>query len=580
MEARTSENQASIVVPTTTLILLLLGVLVFLGMYQMEPPSVVGADAAPTVFSAERAMQHVQAIAQRPHPTGSAENAAARDYIVAQLTSIGLQPEVQTTDVSRTLRGNRQSSATIQNVLARIEGSANTNNAVAIAAHYDSVEDGPGASDDVAAIGAMIETARALQAGPQPSNDIIFIFTDGEELGLLGAQGFVDQHPWAQDVKVVLNFEARGTTGPSYMFETSNNNGWLVRQFARFAPNAVGYSFTFDIYRLLPNDTDLTVFRAADKAGIGFAFIDGYLHYHTPGDNIANLNPRSVQHHGTYMLSLAQGMGSTSLDTVQETNRVYFSLFGLIVHYSEIWNLPLLILTIIGFMAVLVLGFRRRRLTAKGLTAGFFIFLLALIVTLAGIFAVSNIIPVLGVEPVNMLNGSTYNWNFFAISYVCMALGITSALYVAFRKRVLFNNLLVGAWLWWLIVLIATTFLLPGTSYLFTWPLLLSLIALAVRFRAEDEDAPRPTIVLALLPAISGILMLTPLIRGLFVALFLPIYLPVLIFVVLLLGLLLPHLTLLTRRYRWALPGAAFLIGLGLFLFAALTITPVVATTG
>ena len=571
MEARTSDNQATIVVPTTTLMLLLLGVLVFLGIYQMEPPSVVSADAAPTVFSAERAMQHVQAIAQNPRPVGSAESAAARDYIVAQLTSLGLEPEVQATDVIRTLRNGQESSARIQNILARIEGTANTNNAVAIAGHYDSVERAAGASDDASAIGAMLETARAMLAGNPPSNDVIFIFTDAEERGLLGAQAFIDQHPWAPDVKVVLNFEARGTTGPSYMFETSDNNGWLVRQFAQAAPNAVGYSFTFDIYQLLPNDTDLTVFRAADKAGIGFAFIDGYINYHLPTDNLANLNPRSVQHHGNYMLSLTQQMANTSLDTVQEPNRVYFSLFGLIIHYPASWNLLLMIITLIAFLAVLVLGFRRRRLTALGLLAGFFIFLLVLIVTLASIFAFSYIIPVLGVEPINMLNGATYNWNLFAISYVCLALGITSALYIAFRKRVLFNNLLVGAWLWWLIFQIATTFLLPGTSYLFTWPLLISLIALVVRFRAEDEDAPRPTVVLALLPAISGILLMTPLIRGLFVALFLPIYVPVLLFVVLLLGLLLPHLTMITRRYRWALPIAAIVIGINLFLFAALT---------
>jgi hypothetical protein len=125
--------------------------------------------------------------------------------------------------------------------------------------------------------------------------------------------------------------------------------------------------------------------------------------------------------------------------------------------------------------------------------------------------------------------------------------------------------------------MIATTFVLPGTSYIFTWPLLLSLIALAVRFRAEDEDAPRPTILLALLPAISGILLMTPLVRGLFVALFLPLYVPVLLFVVLLLGLLLPHLTLLTRRYRWAVPGMALLIGVALFFFAALTIPNITA---
>ena len=571
MEARTSENQVSIVVPTTTLILLLLGALVFLGIYQMEPPSVVSADAAPTVFSAERAMQHVQAIAQNPRPVGSAESAAARDYIVAQLTSMGLQPEVQTTDVTRPLRNGQESSARVQNILARIEGTANTNDAVAIAGHYDSVERAPGASDDAAAVGGMLETARAILAGTAPSNDVILIFTDAEERGLLGAKGFVDEHPWAPDVKVVLNFEARGTTGPSYMFETTDNNGWLVRQFAQAAPNAVGYSFTFDIYQLLSNDTDLTIFRDAGMAGIGFAFIDGSINYHLPTDNIANLNPRSVQHHGNYMLSLVQQMANTSLDTVQETNRTYFSLFGQVIHYSTSWNLPLMIMTLIAFLAVLVLGFRRRRLTAKGLTAGFFIFLLVLIVTLASIFGFSYIIPVLGVEPVNRLNGGTYNWNLFAISYVFLSLGLTSALYIGFRKRVLFNNLLVGAWLWWLIFMIATTFVLPGTSYLFTWPLLISLIALAVRFRAEDEDAPRPTILLALLPAISGILLMTPLIRGLFVALLLPIYVPVLLFVVLLLGLLLPHLTMMTKRYRWALPIVAIVIGINLFLFAALT---------
>lgn len=570
MEARTSDNQAGFVVPTTTLMLLLLGLLVFLGVYQMEPPSVASADAAPTVFSAARAMEHVQVIAQNPRPVGSAESAAARDYIVAQLTSLGFQPEVQTANVTRTQRNGQQTSATIQNVLARIEGSANTDNAVAVAGHYDSVERGPGASDDASAVAGMIETARALQAGNQPSNDIIFIFTDAEERGLLGAQAFVDQHPWATDVKVVLNFEARGTTGPSYMFETSDNNGWLVRQFAQAAPNAIGYSFTFDIYRLLPNDTDLTVFRGANMAGIGFAFIDGFINYHLPGDNIANLNPRSLQHHGNYMLSLAQRMANTSLDNVRDTNRVYFSLFGLIFHYSETWNLPLMVLTTLAFLAVLVLGFRRRRLTAKGLIAGFFIFLLVLIVTLASIFGFSYIIPVMGVEPINII-GATYNWHLFAISYVCLALAITSALYILFRARVLFNNLLVGAWLWWLVFMIVTTFLLPGTSYLFTWTLLVSLIALAVRFRADDEDAPRPTILLALIPAISGILLMTPLIRGLFVALFLPLYVPVLLFVVLLFGLLLPHLTLLTRRYRWALPIAALLIGINVFIFAALT---------
>jgi hypothetical protein len=571
MEAHTSDTQASFVVPPGILTLLLLALLVFLSIFQMEAPALVGADAPATEFSAARANKHLATIAQAPRPVGSAAHLQTRDYLLAELRGLGLQPQIQTANASRTLRNGREVSGTIYNVLARIEGSTNTNNAVAISAHYDSVERGPGASDDAAGVAAMLETARAILAGAPPSNDVILIFTDSEERGLLGAQAFVDQHPWAKDVKVVLNFEARGTTGPSYMFETSDNNGWLIRHFAQSAAYPVGYSFTFDIYKLLPNDTDLTIFRQANIAGIGFAFIDGYVHYHMPTDTIANLNPRSVQHHGSYMLGLTQRFANTSLDNTQEPNRVYFSLFGQVFHYSESWNLPLMIVTLIACVAVLALGFRRRRLTALGLLAGFLIFLLVLIVTLLSVFGLSFILTLIGSQPVNRLNGATYNWNLFAISFIALALAISSALYIWFRTRVLFNNLLVGAWLWWLVMVIITTFLLPGSSYLFTWPLLLSLIALAVRFRAADEDAPGPLLALILLPAISGLLLLTPLIRGLFVALFLPLYVGVLPFVLLLFGLLLPHLMLLTRRYRWALPIAALLIGLNLLIFAGLT---------
>ncbi|HEX6292618.1 MAG TPA: M20/M25/M40 family metallo-hydrolase [Herpetosiphonaceae bacterium] len=570
MESRTSDNQAGFVVPTGILTFVLLAALAFLGMYQMEPPRAASLDAAPTEFSAARALQHLEIIAQHPRPVGSAENTKAREYIAAELTKQGLQPEFQTATVTRTLRNGQESSATIENVMARLEGTGGGNNAVMIAGHYDSVQRGPGASDDMSAIAAMLETLRALRVGQAPANDVIFLFTDGEERGLLGAKAFVEEHPWADDVNVVMNFEARGTTGPSYMFETSDNNGWLISQFAK-SPYPVGYSFTYDIYQLLPNDTDLTMFRQANMPGFGFAFIDGFVHYHMPTDSVANLNPRTLQHHGSYMLGLARQLANTSLDNTSAPNRTYFNILGFVVHYSQALNLPLMILTAILFVGVIVLGFRRGRLTIRGVIGGFFIFLLVLIASLLGVYALSFLLLLMNAQPINMLNGATYNWQYFTISYIALALAITSALYVWLRRRVLLNNLIVGAWLWWLIVLVATTFALPGTSYLFTWPLIFGLIALAVKFTARDEDAPRVTLLLVLLPAISGLLLLTPLIRGLFVALFLPLYVPVLFFVVLLFGLLLPHLMLMTSRSRWVLPIVSALVGLNLLIFAGLT---------
>jgi len=102
-----------------------------------------------------------------------------------------------------------------------------------LVAHYDTVSRSPGAADDGAAVAALLETLRALNAGPPLRNDLIVLITDGEEPGMLGARAFVAEHPWLRDVGVVCNFEARGTRGPSIMFETSSDNGRLIREFAR-----------------------------------------------------------------------------------------------------------------------------------------------------------------------------------------------------------------------------------------------------------------------------------------------------------------------------------------------------------
>ena len=75
----------------------------------------------------------------------------------------------------------------------------------------------------------MLETLRALKAGPPLDRDVIALLTDGEESGCLGARVFVTEHPWADEVGIVLNFDARGNSGPSIMFETSDGNGWLIR---------------------------------------------------------------------------------------------------------------------------------------------------------------------------------------------------------------------------------------------------------------------------------------------------------------------------------------------------------------
>ena len=134
---------------------------------------------------------------------------------------MGFEPEVQQPHDARPIGPESKSSPTrrdIRNVIARWRGSGPPGKkALALAAHYDSRTSGPGAADDASGVAAILESLRTLKAGPPPERDVIVLLNDGEEAGLLGAQVFSDEHPWAKDVGVALNFDARGNSGPSYM---------------------------------------------------------------------------------------------------------------------------------------------------------------------------------------------------------------------------------------------------------------------------------------------------------------------------------------------------------------------------
>ena len=202
-----------------------------------RPPAPVAASAPPTEFSAERATVYLENFAWRPHPIGTGEHDRVRDYLAAELTKLGVAPGIQrTTGVTP----RYQVAGSVENIVARLKGTSGSSDAVLLAAHYDSVPSGPGAADDGAGVAAILETLRALRAGPILRNDLILLLTDGEEDGLLGASAFMAEHPWAKDVRVAVNFEARGNAGASQMFETSAQNGRLIELYANALPHPHG----------------------------------------------------------------------------------------------------------------------------------------------------------------------------------------------------------------------------------------------------------------------------------------------------------------------------------------------------
>src|SRR5690606_14589019 len=214
------------------------------------------------------------------------------------------------------LRGQRRViHSRVRNIVARMPGTG-PGPAAVLTAHYDSVPHSPGANDAGNGVAAVLETVRALRAGPALRNDVIVLITDAEEIGLMGATGYVQDHPWAADTGVVLSAEGRGNAGSVYMFRTVGGNGELVRTLARAAPWALADSVTDEVFKHMPNNTDLSVFRDAGHLGMDFANLRGFNHYHTVLDSFELADPRTLQHHGDYLLAMARAFGDMDLSSL------------------------------------------------------------------------------------------------------------------------------------------------------------------------------------------------------------------------------------------------------------------------
>jgi hypothetical protein len=544
-------------------ILLVLVCFILAAIYPFQPPAVVPAAGPGDEFSAARAALHLEQVARAPHPTGSVEHAAVRAYIVGKMSELGLTPEVQTTAVLRST-SRAFSGATVSNIVGRFPG-RRSRKALMLAAHYDSVPGSPGASDDGSGVATLLETARALRAGAPIHNDVIFLLTDGEELGMLGAQAFMAEHPWAKDVGVVLNFEARGSGGPSVLFETSAGNGWLVRQFAATAPAPVAYSFLYEFYRRMPNDTDFSVFKRGGIAGLNFAYAEGWVRYHTMKDSVQNLDLRSLQQDGFYALSLVRKLGNEDLSQVVSGDTVYFSIFGMMLRYSQAWAKPLAACAVLLFALVLIVGFRKNRLTWGGIAAGCFGWLGAALLSAGAAYFVWRLVA--RTSLVSMLAyGIGYNSNYYAVALLALAAAIMTGSLAALRDLTRGENITVSMLLWWLAAAVATGLFFPGASYLFVWPLAAALPVLGYVLARDEAGLPGWTTVLWTFPAFIGILLFAPLIYGLLTMLSTSGLVPLALATALLAAYLHPLIDVMTATRRKRL--TASLSAVAVFFFA------------
>ena len=311
----------------------LLGLVAGLSVLILPSPAPTTAD--PAEFSAERAMTSINRLADEPHSVLRREaHDRARDDVIGMFTDLGYTPTVHSDpmfDLSdpadkRIFDGlSAEQQATLKDtptdtIVVDVPGKSERT--MALMAHYDSatveadenghqqITDGTslGAADDGYGVAAIVETLRALKAeGRQPENSLKIVITDAEEIGLVGARNEMRHHRADyENVDLVLNLEARGTSGPALMFETSPNNSAVAGYFLSHVEQPATGSLLPSLYARMPNTTDMAALIPEGFTVLNIAAIGEADHYHHATDAPRYVDHSTLQHYGDQVLGLTR----------------------------------------------------------------------------------------------------------------------------------------------------------------------------------------------------------------------------------------------------------------------------------
>jgi len=444
----------------------ILGLAVALAALPLKAPKPLAADTSDIAVSAERALSHVEVIASNPHPMGSPESAEVRGYLVEQMSSFGLEVQEQVFSAPD-IYNNPSAAIEAVNIVSRLEG-ANSAGAILFVAHYDTVPSTPGANDNTVAVAALLESARALSIESQLTNDIMFLFTDGEEpFPRFGSPVFIQEHPWFQDVAFVVNLEANGGGGPSQLVELSGSETMLIDDLKRSDPEPVAYSFTTEIAELIGDvGTDFDLFSNAGLPGLHFAYLVGSPIYHTEWDNLDRVGMASLQHHLNHVHAVAHYYGNTNFAGMTDeagSNYVTLGTWWVISHPDWL-TVPVaaIALALLTWSGVRRWGFGRW-LTGLGVASGLF-----LATTVVGWVAwqmIASAIPRIGVIE---------SYTYFAGLLVLATVG---AWLIVRRRRELVDGVLAI----WAVLGLTAALAAPGMGYVFAWPALAAGVWMATR---------------------------------------------------------------------------------------------------
>ena len=452
--------------------------LFFLQHISQLPPQAKDIESPQEVFSAERAFETLKYLLKenKPHPVGSNLNQIIKERLIEELDKLEIQYEIQKTWACATRYAG---CAEVENLIGIIPGKTNAPY-LALMAHYDSVPMAPGAGDDGAGVVAILEAARVLKLEAPYDHPIMLLLTDAEENGLIGAEAFFNQHPLAKKVGVVLNIEGSGTAGGSMVFRTSEKNELLIKSLSHEHEHAYGFSLANEIFKRMPNDTDFSVAMRANIPGMDFAFVGERNHYHTPNDNLENLDIRTIQHHGENILSASRDLLSKDWKNMGDK---YVYLGGTYGVWSE-WKSSNSLIALIISTLILIAAFVRSKIKLKRLFLGFILSPVTLVTTIFFGF--------LGFFFLSIFSGNIISWPGIDWPYRLLLIGSTTfGLLIGCifnRKFLQESEAFYGVWFLWTSLTLILTLFLPDSANLLILPLFFgSIVALISTFLKEQH---------------------------------------------------------------------------------------------
>jgi len=283
----------------------------------------------------------LETIAKAPHPWFSEENKNVYEYIVSYGDSLSAKygSDVIEISIQNTTQyyqdgytrynwyTEQYETGSIINVAYLIKGKkiGVDENAIQVSAHYDGVPVGPGASDDGAGIAIMMEIASALAArstnGEKLERDVLILFVDAEETGLVGAKYWVNgiddlgndiSHPWSKLASFAVNMEGSGTATSGAMLIRSNSR-FATDAYRKFALHPKAVSLTEWIYKTLGiGRTDSDKYWTQGIHLMDLIWIENRWAYHSQDDSIVNVRPESLQSCGDDIMQIVSGASASS----------------------------------------------------------------------------------------------------------------------------------------------------------------------------------------------------------------------------------------------------------------------------